>query len=390
MAHSAEEDTPHDIAHNYTSIVLPRMLQEAGLIMASGSAWAVWGSRNVIDNRSLHDKVKTAALFVRDRSGALGKSLSRNPIAFMTSETSWERQHIDGKNGYWNKDAVLNGSRALQDARFGVDIINENILNLKRGFYRAVVISDGQRELLPRTVESLKAFVEAGGTLLVMGSGLLDCPGKESDIGSLLGLERAGTAGGNNSLNMGGKTASFGSVWNVKNGSARVLAAYGNGKPFLTRHAVGKGAVAYVSAAETVPYPDNNGVFAWIMERLDVNPKVRVKSGDQGKHLVYSFRSKPGRLFLHVVNITSHVKGKRIEPNASNDIDPVAVIPRLELDLELLARPQKVTVLPAKSGVTHTWDNGTLNLTLTNVDYHAAVEMTLDGQYKAQYGKEKE
>jgi hypothetical protein len=145
--------------------------------------------------------------------------------------------------------------------------------------------------------------------------------------------------------------------------------------------------VAYVSAAGPVPYPDNEGVIAWTMDKLSIKPWAKVLSGDQEKHLVYSFRSKPGRLFLHVVNITSHVKGKRIEPNASNDIDPVAVIPRLELSLELPARPQEVTVVPAASSVMHTWHNGTLNLTLTNVDYHAAVEMTLDGQYKAQYGK---
>lgn len=146
----------------------------------------------------------------------------------------------------------------------------------------------------------------------------------------------------------------------------------------MTRHKVGEGTVAYVSAAGPIPYPDNDGVIAWTMDRLSVSPWAQVKSGDHGKHLVYSFRSKPGRLHLHVVDLTSHVNGERIEPDSSNAIDPVAVIPRLELSLELPAEPEKVTVVPAASGVTHTWDNGTLNLTLTNVHYHAAVEIKGD------------
>jgi len=232
-------------------------------------------------------------------------------------------------------------------------------------------------------------FQKPGIYRVVMGSGLLDCPGKESDIESLLGLERTGTAEGSNSLNMGGKTASFSSIWDVETNGAEVLAAYSNGKTFLTRHRVGKGTVAYVSAAGPIPYPDNDGVFSWIMDKHSVNPWIQVQSGDQGNHLVYSFRSKPGRLYLHVVNLTSHVNGQRIEPNSSNAIDPVAVIPRLELSLELPAQPQEVTVVPAASAVKHAWSNGILNLSLTNVDYHAAVEIVLDGQYKVQNDEDK-
>jgi hypothetical protein len=92
---------------------------------------------------------------------------------------------------------------------------------------------------------------------------------------------------------------------------------------------------------------------------------------------------------MHVVDLTSHRSGKRIDPDSHNAIDPVAVIPRLELSLELPARPREVMVVPATSGVTHTWDNGKLNLTLTNVHYHAAVEMVLEGRYEAQNTEDK-
>ena len=52
------------------------------------------------------------------------------------------------------------------------------------------------------------------------------------------------------------------------------------------------------------------------------------------------------------------------------------------MNLKLPAQPREVTVAPAASGVEHSWSDGVLNLTLTNVDYHAVVEMAVDGHYK--------
>ncbi len=388
MALSAEEDTPHDIMHLVANprISIPRLQQWASLTMTGGSAWFMWTGGGIIESQ---DREKACARFVLDRGDILGRGHSQNPVAVLTSETSWERHRMDGKDDYWTPATLENAAMALQDARFGVDIINEHILNSRVCNYRILVISDNQREVLPQTVESLKAFVKEGGMLLVMGSGLLDCPGKDGDIESLLGLKRTGTAEASNSVNMGEKTTSFSSVWDIETSGAEVLAAYDNGKTFLTRNKVGKGAVAYVSAAGPIPYPDNDGVFSRIMDKLSVKPWVQIQSGDQGKHLVYSFRSEPGRLYLHVVNLTSHVNGQRIEPNSSDAIDPVVVIPRLELSLELPAQPREVTVVPAASGVKHTWNNGRLTLEITNVDYHAAVEIGLDGQFKVQNSEDK-
>jgi len=377
MGFSAEEETPHDNMHLVVNpeISMPRVRQEAGLTMAGGSAWFMWSREGVIQNQ---DREKDCARFVRDRSDVLGRSRSRNPIAVLTSETSWERQRMDGKDDYWTAATIENVALALQDARFGVDLINEHILNSRISNYRALVIADNQRALLPRTVEGLKAFVEAGGMLLVMGSGLLDCPGKERDVESLLGLQRMGRTEGSKTVNLGGNTASFSSSWDVETSGAEVLSVYDNKAIFLTKNKIGKGTAAYVSAAGPIPYPDHEGVLSRIMDKLSVKPWVKVQSGDQGKHLVYSFRSKPGRLYLHVVNLTSHVSGQRIEPNYSNAVDPVAVIPRLELNLEMPTQPKDVTIVPADSGIKYTWRNGKLSLVLTNIDYHAAVEIILN------------
>jgi hypothetical protein len=262
-----------------------------------------------------------------------------------------------------------------------VDIPNEHILQSRYHDYRAVVIPDNQREVLPQTLAALKCFVHDGGLLLIIGSGMLHAQGKEDDIEALIGLRRSGTSDRTHVLNTDGKNVSFPSVYNVGINGAEVLAEYGNGKPFLTKNTRGNGAVAYVSAA-SIPFPDNDGVINWIMKKVNVHPWVTIQSGGRDKHLVFSFRSKPGRLLLHVANITSHVKGKRIETNANTGaIDPVSVIPGLTMNLNLPAEPQRVAVVPAVSGVEHSWNNGTLNLTIKDLDYHAAVEMVIDGHY---------
>jgi len=80
-----------------------------------------------------------------------------------------------------------------------------------------------------------------------------------------------------------------------------------------------------------------------------------------------------------VVNLTSPVDGKRVEPDVSQDIDPVAVIPELTLKLKLPARPNAVSLLPATGRVEYDWNGGALDLRITNVDYHAVVEMAIDG-----------
>lgn len=376
MSFSAEEDTPHDNMHLVVNpeISVSRVWQEAGLTLAGGSAWFMWSRESILENQDIEI---ASARFVRDRSAILGRSRSQNRIAVLTSETSWERQRMDGELEYWTPATIENAALALQDAGFGVDLINERILNSRISNYRALVIADDQRAVLPRTVESLEAFVAGGGTLLVMGSGLVDCPGKDAAVESLLGIRRTARTEGSNAVDLGGRTASFSSIWGIETSGAEVLAVYENGAIFLTRNEIGKGTAAYLSAADPIPYPDHEVVLARILEKLSVKPWMQVLSGDEDTHLVYAFRSKPGRLYLHMVNLTSHVDGQRIEPHSSNAIDPVARIPHLELNLEMPVQPKAVSVVPAHTGVEHTWSDGQLKLILTNLDYHAGVEIAL-------------
>jgi hypothetical protein len=382
MKLSSEEQTPHDIMHVINvpdRISLPRILQEGGLTMAAGSTWHLWVNRVSPDNGFALERLRICSEFVQARNAAVGRSNSRNPIAVLASETASQLQKMQGKSNCFNPKSVDNAALALQDARFGVDIINEHILLSRGQRYQVVVIPSNQQEILPETVDYLKTFVESGGKLLVMGSGMQRAQGKARDIESLLGLKRTGIAGGEHSLEIDGKTISFNYAWNTEINDAEVLASCTNNRAFLTQHRFEKGVAAYVSAAAPIPHPDDKEVLSWVMKTLGSTPCVQVQSGDDDKHLVYSLRSKPGRLFLHVVNLTSHVDGKRIEPDASQDVDAVAVIPELHLKLELPVEPQAISLLPATGSVEYDWNDSVLDLRITNVEYHVVVEMAIDG-----------
>ncbi len=377
MSLSSEQETPHDIMHVINvpdKISLPKILQEGGLTMAAGSAWHLWTNNVEPGNDFAIERLKICSEFVEARRNAVGKTASGNSIAVLSSETSSQLKRLEAKQNSFAVRKIEDTALGFQDAGFGVDIVNEHILRSTDHHYRAVVIPSGQREISPQTVKSLRAFVKEGGLLLVMGSSL---QGNESSIDSLLGLERAGEAS-NTTVKIGKKAVSFDVAGDVAIDKAKVLASDTSGNPFLTTRRFGKGRVVYVNAHAAHSYPASNDTIAWMMGKLNLEPKIRVEYGDDDKHLLYSLRSKTGSLFLHATNLTTHIDGQRVEPNTGTDIDPVAIIPQLNLKLDLPSKPKSVSVQPATSGVEYEWKDGELELKLTNIDYHAVVEMAID------------
>jgi hypothetical protein len=153
MKLSSEEQTPHDIMHVINvpdRISLPRILQEGGLTIAAGSTWHLWVNRVSPDNDFALERLSICSEFVQARSAAVGKSSSRNPIAVLASETSSQRQKMEGKSNCFNPTSVDHAALALQDAGFGVDIINEDILLSPKQTFQVVVIPSNQLEVLLR------------------------------------------------------------------------------------------------------------------------------------------------------------------------------------------------------------------------------------------------
>jgi hypothetical protein len=339
MALSPEEETPHNIMHFINPgddlINFARLRQEGSLVMASGSAWFIWTGGTSIVTPSALERATACGDFVAQRSSALGKSRSLNTVAVLASETSWERRVMDAQSECYLPMAIETTALALQDAHFDVDLVNEHILRGRHSHYRVVVVPDSQCEILPETLDSLKDFVRAGGKLVVLGSALQRVEGRDKPRAALQ---------------------------NLQGDEQR------------------QGDVAF-AAVDGIVYPDANGTIASVVKRLGVTPRTEVLAGGDDKHLVFSFRGKPGRWCFHVTNLTTCINGQRVPTNVKdNAIDDVAPIPTLRLRLELPHRPDRVTAFPETTGVSHSWNAGRLDLTLTKLDYHAVVEIVVAGE----------
>jgi hypothetical protein len=159
---SAQEHTPHDVMSAiYPKPIrtLPRMLQEGGLVMSSGSSWFLWVNRLAPEQFS---HLRECYGLVNARREALGRTHSLNPVAVLLSETSWEHGLISPESGYFDSGTPRNLSFALQDAHFGVDVVNERTLREQIGHWRIVVLAN-QRQASSETLGGARVRVHRQG-----------------------------------------------------------------------------------------------------------------------------------------------------------------------------------------------------------------------------------
>ena len=240
---------------------------------------------------------------------------------------------MDAKADHFSSEAVDTVAMTLQDAHYGVDVVNEHILRSGATEYRVLVVPDTQREVAPETFVAIVDFVRDGGKLAVLGNSLLTVEGVADPIESLRRLHGDATCAGS---------------------------------------------VTIADVPSQLLYPKAGGVLVGVMDRLQVTPDVTITSGGEDRHLVFSQRGRDDRLLLHVVDLTSHADGRQLPPNDKNNAtDPVEAIPTLRLKMRLATAPNDVAIWPTDSRVKHAWRDGVLELTLRNVETHAVVDISL-------------
>ncbi|MCY2987235.1 MAG: beta-galactosidase trimerization domain-containing protein [Planctomycetota bacterium] len=371
---SAQEHTPHDVMSAiYPKPIrtLPRMLQEGGLVMSSGSSWFLWVNQ-LAPEQFAH--LRTCCGLVDARREALGRTHSLNPVAVLLSETSWEHGLTSPETGYFDSGTPRNLAFALQDAHYGVDVVNEQTLREQISHWRMVVLAN-QRQISPETIAVLKQYVEQGGTLVVTDGSLRSGEQDSPETVELLGVSRTGWKDqGRQALDIGGQVVPVRVRWKMEPRGAEVVARLaGREEPVVTVRPLGKGRVAYLASA-SFPYPDEDGMVQWLMKKLGLGPMLAVSGEARYRHLVFSLRHRERQqLVLHVSDLTTFAGGKRIEPNSSHEIDPVTPIAEVVLQLPMGTKPTAVKVVPATTGVEWQHQNDMLRLVLRDFQQHAAV-----------------
>lgn len=373
MSLSPERTTPWDIMnliYRPMEISRQRVLQQGAVTLAHGGSWFLWtpGADPVAPEAFAWSM--DCATFVRDRAEALGRSESINPVAVLVSETAWLNERVGGRAGFTDHIEPQAWAIALQDACYGVDLINETDLNRGPLPYRLIAVPN-QRAVSATSLERLRGFAASGGTILLTGSTLREGAADGAVFAELAGAVRGEKREAASAVTAGGRRFVIEGRWALDARDAEVLARWNDDEPLVLARPMGRGRVAYVSA-DRMPSPDYDGFVPYLMDVLGLGPAVRLSGAGQAEQFVFSFRRKGDRTIVHLADIGSRVNGVRMAEEKTQLIDNTPPVPEVTVHLPM-PRPAAVSVVPATTSIRHAWNDGVLTVTLQNIEVHAAL-----------------
>jgi hypothetical protein len=108
------------------------------------------------------------------------------------------------------------------------------------------------------------------------------------------------------------------------------------------------------------------------MDEIELPPTVKVEPVAGNPQLVFALRVKGPTTILHVTDLTSFAKGKRVEPDSTAAIDPTPTLTEVKASILYPSKPRKVTAVPGDTSISYEWREGRLYLTFRNLKVHAA------------------
>jgi hypothetical protein len=372
MRWGAQQKTPWDMM-SYTAAYrafnrehsLQRSLQEAGLTIAAGGVWFIWGfSGGPIPPYGL-EEARHCAQFARDRQRALGPTMSLSQVAILDSETSWAK---GGEAGVQSRVGCV--ARNLQEGHYFTDIANEETLRRHLTPYQVIVVPD-QRYLDPATVADLRKLATSGGTVILTGAALMGDGHAETDNAkALLSLTRLKPEGPPAAFDVGTSSYFISAVWKVEPTAAETVVRLADGRPLLLRNRVGSGTVAYL-ATSSLTYPDD-GFMATMLRRLSKGPSYAVQ-GAGNAPIVCSLRGRKGEVILHATDLSTRSNGALVEVDSTGYTDPNPQLGNVAITLALPEAPKQAYAVPTGTQARLQHTGGLLTVTIDMLQTHAAV-----------------
>jgi hypothetical protein len=330
--------------------------------MAFGGRWNLWGFGG--SSAVQFEFTQMASQFHACREAALGPSVSLAHIAVLDSETTWART---------GRPAVTPATRvakALGEAGYCTDLVNEKTLRQNLTPYRAVVLP-GCAFVEAETLGWLKAFAENGGMVLALGSALRgDGEADDARVRELLGLARSLRGEQRSALAIGRRPSDMSGLWQVEPTGAAVLERFADGTPALTMQQIGTGRVGFL-ASNQLPYPDD-GLFAGLLRRLGLGPSFQVLDAPADMATLCTLRARGQQTILHVTDLSTRRDGRPrdFKYEGLTDWNPVR---NTTVVLAADALPLKTSVVPTGVRADTSLKDGRLHIQLRNWHTHAAV-----------------
>lgn len=352
----------------------PQLTREAAVVVALGGGFQAYFTQNRDGSVRLEELpvMGEVARFCRERQQLCHRAVPVPQIAVLLSTAG----HYRRINGLFNRDLgrVHGVLQALLEDQQVVDVVAEHQLMERLREYPLVVVPEWDY-LEPAFRQELRAYVENGGSLLLVG------PRSAGLFGSELGLRPGSglTAAGAVRVTYEGKAievraesqraeleAGVRVLGEVQVGGdasqgaspAASVARLGKGRIAATYFGLGQ---AYVAA----PNPGLRTLLHALVAELFPDPLVRVKGSSEVDVCVSRNR---GKLLVQLVNTSG--------PHRTESIfDTVAPVGPLEVSIRQDRKPSRVTLEPGGREVSYAMRDGRVVVEVARVPIHEVVAL---------------
>jgi len=368
MAWSFSRRTGKTGTNQKTAIQLQR---EAAVVLALGGGFQAYFKQK--RDGSVYDErvpvMAEVAKFCRARQSICHRAEMVPQVALLFSTAG----HYRKINGLFNRDLAQTRGvlQALLESQQCVEVLGEHHLAGRMSQYPVIVVPEWEY-LDPAFQDNLRAYVKAGGNLLLVGPGAAGMFRAELDV-AFEGPPKSEThyLAHDNSLvatkgpvqlvKVGPKAQAFGQVHTSDtsdSGSqpAASIASLGKGKIAATYFGFGQG---YAATRDEVARRFLND----LVHRLFPEPMVQVE-GSKGVDV--SLATNHGQLLVNLVNT--------IGPHQTEPVvDAIPPVGPLTVTIRQSVRPSKITLEPGGQSLPFEFQNGLVRLTVPRLEIHEII-----------------
>jgi len=348
-----------------------QLQREAAVVLALGGGFQAYFKQkrdgSVFDERV--PVMAEVAKFCRARQAVCHRAEMVPQIALLLSTAG----HYRRINGLFSRDLsrVSGVLQALVESRRCVEVLGEHHLAGRMARYPLIIVPEWDY-LDPAFRDDLRAYVEGGGSLLLIGPGSAAMFADVLDVtldGSPQSQPRflshkellAATGGPVQSVKPGPGAQAVGRLHADDNPDSA-------SQPAASIATLGKGRVAavYFSLGQTYAAARDHatrGFLDDLVGRLFPDPIVRVEGSDG---VDVSLAANHGKLLIHLVNTSGPHQSEPV-------IETIPPIGPLEISIRRPARPSSITLEPAGQSLPFEFADGLVRLTVPRVEIHDIV-----------------
>lgn len=350
-----------------------QLSQEAAQVMAMGGGFQAYWSQ---------DRDASLPAWAFETMGELAEFCrARQPFCYQATPVPQVALYYSTAGQKHLTNAVYKSNSSQQALKGTLQLLLDNQLSTeirmthniagRMADYPLIVLPEWQ-VLSEKENKELLTYVEAGGTLLVIG------PKAVSNFAPALGVTlgeetkndihfgsagrvTAGTTGYRTFTPKPG-TETFGGVYTMRDlrhhlGPAATIAKYGKGRI----------AAVYIGLADTYLKNESHIARRFVGELVEKihDPMVRVTSS---QYVYLATNRKNNKLMVNVLNLA----GPHKTAAAFDEIPPLGP---LEVRVKYPKRPVKVTLQPENKTLPYEYKNGQIVFTLNKLDIHSIIEI---------------